>query len=119
MTVQRIYAGWSLFGIAIIAALLLIALHTAMLRSNRTAFWSSLTALVCIAVTRVIFWTLTYPMNVASNNWMVTPQGFEAARRQWQCSHAVKAVLTFAALVAIIVAGLADVRRNGDDAIRS
>jgi len=32
-------------------------------------------------------------MNVASNNWTVTPADFEAARRQWEYSHAVSAVL--------------------------
>jgi hypothetical protein len=40
-------------------------------------------------------------MNVESNNWTVTPADFEAARRQWEYSHAVSAVLTFIALVAI------------------
>jgi hypothetical protein len=43
----------------------------------------------------------TYPVNVASNNWTVTPADFEAARRQWEYSHAITAVLTFVALVAI------------------
>jgi len=40
-------------------------------------------------------------MNVATNNWTITPQDFEAVRRQWEYSHAVNAVLTFVALVAI------------------
>ena len=112
MVVQRIYAGWSLFGVAIIAAFLLTALHTGMVRSNRTAFWFSLAALICLAVTQVIFWTFTYPMNVASNNWTVTPQDFEEARRRWEYSHAVNAVLTLAALAAIIVSVLTDARRS-------
>jgi len=101
MTVQKIYAGWSFFGIAVIAALLITLIHTFMVRSDRTAFFLSLAAFLCLAATQGIFWTFTYPMNVASNNWTVTPADFEAARRQWEYSHAVNAVLTFVALVTI------------------
>ena len=109
MIVQRIYAGWWLFGIPIIAALLLTALHAAMARSSR-GFLLSLLALVCLATTQAIFWTFTYPMNAASNNWTVMPDGFEEARRQWEYSHAVNAALTFAAFVAITLSVLADKR---------
>lgn len=114
MIVQRIYAGWSLFGIPIIAAL-------AMVRSNRAAFLFSLAALICLAAAQAIFWTFTYSMNVASNNWTVMPDGFEAARRQWEYSHAVNAVLTFAAFATITLAVLADkgdeVRANSSNAM--
>src|SRR5262245_32056248 len=107
MTVQRIYAGWSFFGIAFIAALLLTLTHTFMIRGDRAAFFLSLVAFLCLAATQGIFWTFTYPMNVASNHWTVTPADFEAARRQWEYSHAVNAVLTFAAFVAITLSVLA------------
>lgn len=112
MIVQRIYAGWWLFGIPIIAALLLTAIQTAMLRSNRGAFLLPLSALICLAATQAIFWTFTYPMNVASNNWTVMPDGFEAARQQWEYSHAVNAVITFGAFAAITLAVLADKREE-------
>jgi hypothetical protein len=101
MTVQRIYAGWALFGIPIIAALLLTLAHTVLVRAEPTAFWLSLAAFVCLVLTQAIFWTFTYPMNLASHNWTVMPENFEAARRQWEYSHAVNAILTFAAFVAI------------------
>jgi hypothetical protein len=101
MTVQKIYAGWSFFGIAVIAALLLTLMHAFLVRSDRTAFLLSLAAFLCLAATQGIFWTFTYPMNVASNNWTLTPEDFEAARQQWEYSHATNAVLTFAALVAV------------------
>jgi hypothetical protein len=58
----------------------------------------------------MIFWAFTYPMNVASNNWTVTPENFEAARRQWEYSHAVNAVITFVAFVAITSSVLVDKR---------
>src|SRR5262245_57803247 len=110
MIVQKIYAGWSFFGIAVIAALLLTLIHTFMVRSDRTAFFLSLAAFLCLAATQGIFWMFTYPMNVASNNWTVTPADFEVARRQWEYSHAVNAVLTFAAFVAIAFSVLATIR---------
>jgi hypothetical protein len=63
MTVQKIYAGRPLFGIAIVAALLLVLTHTFIIRADRTAYLLSLTAFLCIAATQVIFWMFTYPMN--------------------------------------------------------
>jgi hypothetical protein len=108
MIVQRIYTGWSLFGFPIIAALLLTVLYTIMVRSNRTAFILSLSALICLVGTQANFWAFTYPMNVATNNWTAMPADFEAARRQWEYSHAVSAVLTFAAFAAITAAVIAD-----------
>jgi hypothetical protein len=110
MTVQKIYAGWSFFGIPIITALLLTLIHTFMVRNDRLVFRLSLSAALCLAATQVIFWIFTYPINVASNNWTVAPEAFEAARRQWEYSHAVNAVLTFVAFVAITLSVLSDKR---------
>jgi len=107
MTTQKIYAGWSFFGVAISAAIVFTLTHTLMVRVDRTAFLLSLTALVCLGATQVIFWTFTYPMNMATNNWTITPQDFEAVRRQWEYSHAVNAVLSFVALVTITLSTLA------------
>jgi len=111
MIVQKIYASWSLFGVAIVAALFLTSIHTFMVRADRTTCLLSLTAVLCLAATQMIFWAFTYPMNVASNNWMVTPENFEAARRQWEYSHAVNAVITFVAFVAITLSVLVDKRK--------
>ena len=112
MTTQRIYAGWSFFGVAIIAAIIFTLMHTLMVRAQRAAFFLSLTALLCLGATQVIFWTFTYPMNVATNNWTIGPQNFEAARQQWEYSHSVNAVLTFVALVTITLSTLTSTREN-------
>src|SRR5215471_13950864 len=116
MTTQKIYAGWSFFGVAIYAAIVLTLTHTLMVRNDRTTFILSLTALLCLGATQVIFWTFTYPMNVATNNWTITPQDFEAARRQWEYSHAVNAVLTFVALVTITLSASIYKRDSGLEA---
>jgi len=112
MTTQKIYAGWSFFGVAIIAAIIFTLMHTLMVRAQRAAFFLSLTALLCLGATQGIFWTFTYPMNVATNNWTISPQDFEAARRQWEYSHAANAVLTFVALVTITLSTLTSKREN-------
>jgi hypothetical protein len=110
MTVQKIYAGWSFFGIPIITALLLTSIHTFMVRNSRPACMLSLSTALCLAATQVVFWKFTYPISAATNNWTATPEDFDAARRQWEYSHAVNAALTFAAFVAITLSVLADGR---------
>ena len=101
MTVQRIYAGWAWFGIVIFAALGMLSAHTAMVWRHPNARWMSLLALLAMLATQVIFWSYTYPMNVVTRNWTLTPEAFDAVRRQWEVSHAVNAGLTLAALALI------------------
>lgn len=107
MTVQSIYRGWALFGIVIFGALALTLAHALLVRGNRRALLFSLVAFLLIVATQVIFWTATYPMNALTESWTVTPADLDAARRQWEYSHAVNALITFGALVAIIASVLA------------
>ena len=106
MIVQCIYAGWALFGVAIFAALALTLAHAVLVRAAPYAFWLSLAAFACLALTQAIFWTFTYPLNAATANWTAKPADFEAARRQWEYSHAVNALLTFAAFLAMTLSAL-------------
>jgi hypothetical protein len=108
MVVQGIYRGWAQFGIVIFAAILLTLLHAVMRRGQRTVFILSLISLLCLIGTQIIFWLFTYPMNVLSSNWTVTPEHFEAARRQWEYSHSVSALLTFMSLLAVVSAVAVD-----------
>src|SRR5262249_28349380 len=57
MTTQKIYAGWSFFCVAIIAAIVFTLTHALMVRAERAAFLLSLTALLCLGATQLIFWT--------------------------------------------------------------
>jgi hypothetical protein len=107
MTVQQIYAGWELFGIVIAIALLATLTNTLLVRTDRRAFMWSVVAFLALAATQGVFWAFTYPINVATRFWTISPELFEAARRQWEYSHAASAVLTFAALVAIVYSSLA------------
>jgi hypothetical protein len=107
MTVQGIYAGWALFGLPIFLAMAVLALHAYLVRRDRLAMWLSLLAVVCIALTQVIFWSFTQPMNALSENWTVMPADLETARRQWEYSHAINAGITFAGFVLGCLAVLA------------
>jgi hypothetical protein len=108
------------FGIPIITAILLIVIHTLMVRNDRPVFILSLSAALSLAATQVIFWMFTYPINAASNNWTTTPKDFEAARQQWEYSHAINAALTFAAFVAFTLCLLAtNVRCDDADSRQS
>ena len=109
------HAASRTFVIPIVTALLLSSIHAFTMRNDRAAFLMSVTAVLCLAATQVIFWMFTYPINAATNNWTIAPEAFEAARRQWEYSHAVNAVLTFVAFVAIILSVL-NHKDEGDDA---
>ena len=61
LTVQKIYAGWSLFGVVVGVALLATLAHTLLVRADRTSFAWSLGAFVALAGTQGVFWAFTYP----------------------------------------------------------
>ena len=103
MVVQRIYAGWQLFGIAIGIALLSALAQAAVARADRKARVWPLMACLCLAAALADFLVFTYPVNIQTHYWTVTPEAFEAARRQWEYSHAAAALLTFFALIAAIL----------------
>lgn len=105
--VQQIYRGWALLGIVVFGALLSTLVLTVMLRHWRRPFIFSLIAFLCIVGTQVIFWTYTQPANLATDNWTMIPQNWEALRRQWEYSHAASAVLNFIAFGALVLSLLA------------
>lgn len=106
MIAQRAYDGWALFGLPILAALILTLWHSYLVRADPAAMRLSLLAFLCLVAMQAIFWIYTYPMNVASRNWTVLPDEFEVARSQWEYSHAVGAILNFVALAAITASTL-------------
>lgn len=110
---QRAYDAWALFGIAIFGALISTLWHAYVMRGNGAAVLLSLASFLLLCGTQIVFWIYTYPTNVATRNWTSMPDQFEAVRRQWEYSHAVSTVLAFAALVAIILAVLANPRGVG------
>jgi hypothetical protein len=100
-TVQQIYAGWALFGLPIMAAILANgALAFAERRRDPPAARWALLSAVLILASLGIFFTWVFPGNQATANWTSVPEGWEALRRSWEYGHAANAVILFAALLA-------------------
>ena len=105
--IQSIYAGWAQIGYAI--AVQLVAMLAAMAFSRRQprVFRFTVAAALCLAAAQIVFWTFTYPANLATENWTTIPDNWDALRRAWEYSHAAGAGLQILAMAALILALLA------------
>ena len=103
---QQIYNGWALFGIVLFGAFVANLAHTIVLRRLGRSFGYALASLLFIAAGLVIFFVWTFPTNQATNNWTVVPTNWDKLRIQWEYSHAATAMMTFAALVCVVIAVL-------------
>lgn len=106
LTVQQIYRGWALLGIAVVGALLSTMILCVLVRSNAQRFYPVLIAMVCIALSLFIFFLVTYPVNQETNNWTSLPADWQELRLRWEYSHAVGAVLYLVAFIALVLAAL-------------
>jgi hypothetical protein len=97
-TVQAIYRGWALFGIALFGALLANLALTLLLALRRRPYALPLLAFLLIVATLAIFFVWTYPANQATSNWTLPTPNWTTLRMHWEYAHAVNAVLTFLAL---------------------
>lgn len=103
--VQGIYAGWALFGVPIVAAILANgALAVALRRREPAAARYALAAAALIAVSLGVFVIWIFPANQATANWTQKPEQWEILRREWEYSHAANAIIVFAAFLATALA---------------
>lgn len=104
-TVQQIYAGWSLSGVPIVAAIATNLLLSARLRRRDppAARWAMASAGL-LTGSLVVFFAWTYPANRATRNWTVMPEAWEALRQAWEYAHAAGALLVLLALLATAIA---------------
>jgi hypothetical protein len=103
-TVQQIYRGWALLGLVIFGGIVSTAALAWMSRGQAPALHWVLTGLLCLLLAQAVFWIFTYPTNVATNNWTSVPENWQSLRVRWEYSHAVGAILTLAAMAALILA---------------
>jgi hypothetical protein len=101
-TVQRIYDGWWQTGILVLVAIVATGVLAVLVRRDPRACVPVVVALLAIAGTQVVFWTLTYPANQATESWTVQPANWAELRARWEYSHAAGAVLDLVAVVALI-----------------
>lgn len=105
LTVQQIYRGWALLGIAVMGALICTTALSIVVRGT-PAFALAVTAAMCVALSLIVFFLYTYPANQATANWTMLPDDWETLRTRWEYSHAVGAGLYFVAFNCLIAAVL-------------
>lgn len=103
-TVQSIYRGWSLFGAVLILALIADLAVAYLVRDQRWSCALALAAAGLMAATLLMFFIWIYPANQATANWTTVPENWEVLRSQWEHTHALNAILTFAAFCALSAA---------------
>jgi hypothetical protein len=106
LTVQVIYQGWAWLGAVIIAALISNLILAFLVRHQTTAMRAAALAALLIAIMLANFFTWTFPVNQATENWTVAPPNWEALRSTWEYSHAANAGLMLLALCATFVSVL-------------
>jgi hypothetical protein len=106
-TVQTIYAGWPLFAIPIIVAIIanLASMTVQGRQGDRRAFLSAMSAAL-ITVSLVIFFVWVFPGNQQTANWTSQPDNWEMLRRNWEYGHATNAVIVLFAFIATCIASV-------------
>jgi hypothetical protein len=112
-TVQRIYAGWDLFGIAILAQFIALALLAWRSAREHYVFRPVLAALLLMLAAQALFWLFTFPANSETANWTQVPSGWADLRVVWEYSHAGGAICQLLAFCCLISALFARVRAAG------
>jgi hypothetical protein len=112
-TVQQVYRGWDLFGIAIVAQLAALVLLAARSWQEHYLFRPVCAALVLLVAAQALFWGFTFPANVATHNWTRVPADWQSLRRVWEFSHAGGALCQLLGLCCLIGALFARVRTAG------
>jgi hypothetical protein len=103
--VQGIYAGWALFGIPIVAAILANgALFVTLRRREPQAARWALVSAALITASLAVFFIWIFPANQATGNWTTIPDNWEVLRRHWEYAHAASALIVFAAFLATVMA---------------
>ena len=103
---QQLYAGWSLFGFVLAAALVMNLVLAVLRLRDRLALSLALVAAGAVVVNLLIFFIWTYPANQATASWTRPTEGWELLRRNWEYSHAVNALVTLIGLCSVTLAAL-------------
>jgi hypothetical protein len=104
LVVQGVYAGWALFGIVDLAALVMNVVLAVRLRRQPPAVYFAAVAAVCFVVFFAIFFPWTFTANQATANWTTLPDNWSGLRQEWEYSHAVNAVVMLIALCSVTLA---------------
>ena len=111
-TVQKIYRGWSQIAWVLLVQVAALVAAAILEHSDRRVMVLTLLALACVAAAQALFWTFTYPANVATANWTVTPDDWQRLRTNWELSHAAGALFQLLGFCLLAAAVLARGRRH-------
>ena len=110
--VQKAYRGWNLFAWPLGGAGPGAARAPPSRRGRSGACWCSpFLPWPAWLAAQGVFWTFTYPTNVATANWTVSPDNWARLRLQWEFSHAAGAALQVLGLSLLFIAVLNRGRR--------
>lgn len=98
LTVQGIYRGWAWLGVFELAAIVLTLVWTIREYHHSGNFAFLFTAGSCLIVSIAIFFLFTFPANSATHNWIKLPLNWLDLRKQWEYSHAIRALLNLASV---------------------
>ncbi len=103
-SVQQIYRGWSWLGIFEIGAIVLTLIWAIIERRNKKIFPFLLTALLFFVVSIITFFIFTFPANTATENWTQLSQDWQVLQKNWEYSHASRAILSLIGFSFLMVA---------------
>lgn len=101
--VQQLYRGWSWIGFAEIGAILLTIGWVYNDQKRKRTFPYLLTAALCFIISLAVFFLFTFPANRATHNWLQLPANWETLKKQWEYSHAARAVINLAGFSLLII----------------
>jgi hypothetical protein len=105
--VQQIYRGWNGFGVLLAVQVVSLLATVFLVRLQRRVLVPTVLAVLFILASQGLFWTYTYPANVATVNWTVQTADWARLRLQWEYSHAAGTALQVLAMSCLIIAVLA------------
>jgi hypothetical protein len=104
--IQQVYRGWNQLAYLLVIQLLSMLVIAGLSWHEPRVLWPTLAAVLFLLCAQAVFWTFTYPANVATDNWTTIPAEWESLRTRWEYSHALGAVFQFLAMSALIIAVL-------------
>jgi hypothetical protein len=111
--VQSSYEGWFLFAFVQIPSVIVAFALAFMQRAQALPFRLAMIGAGAMAATLAIYFTWVNPANLATHQWTLIPDNWQALRLQWEYGHAASAVLNLIALCAITLAVVASPGMNG------
>ncbi|HUD51394.1 DUF1772 domain-containing protein [Parvibaculum sp.] len=111
---QQLYRGWGLiFGPVEILALATSLALLALRRRERASLRPTLLATACYAAMLAVFFVFNAPVNAAFSGWTAAtmPADWQGFRLRWEVGHALAALLSIVALLALIRAATGESAR--------